>query len=664
MAMFNRENTLMSGQSLIPYKSFLAENGRSASCGKRWRNRKRSETINIAGRLHVSPEETSIVYPTRRSFNNGHEKNNLVDVKEPSENGMREFPTYDLVTAAASFPAIAQAITNTSGDPVVALDIETCGGNALNPFRGDIRLLSLGTGQGTRWLIDLKATGYDLGPLKPALESALLVGHNIKFDLRWLRHKCGLKATRVFCTMTASRLLAAGRKESKDDLTTVVDRHLGLTLPQDCSRSDWGKAQLTKEQYDYAVSDISHLADLKTVLDRKLTEAKLGEVASLEMALILVVVEMEHAGFPVDTGKLHRLEAECSRQTAAALTQLAKDFSNPKLNPNSALQLKAGFRKIGLEIDGTSAKALADVDHPTVKTLLEHRQASEQLKWVKCLIKFTGEDGRIHGSFNPTGADTGRFTSSNPSMQNIIRGEVRSCFVPSPGCKLVVADYSQIELRAVAAIASETRMQEAYRNGEDLHRKTASIILEKAPEQVTKEDRQLAKPVNFGLIYGLGAEGLVEYAKKDFGVVLSLEQAETFRNRFFTEYEGLAQWRQEARQSAQGDATETRTRLGRRRLLPEQTEVWERFTRLVNTPVQGSCADGLKLAMVELFKKLPAGARIISTVHDELIVETPEAEAEAVKQLVADTMTETMEVIFPEVPIEVEANVCATWGEK
>jgi DNA polymerase I-like protein with 3'-5' exonuclease and polymerase domains len=207
-------------------------------------------------------------------------------------------------------------------------------------------------------------------------------------------------------------------------------------------------------------------------------------------------------------------------------------------------------------------------------------------------------------------------------------------------------------------------MLEAYGNHEDLHRKTAAIILDKASADVSKEDRQLAKPVNFGLIYGQGAEGLVRYAKTNYHVTFSLEEANAYRNRFFAEYEGLAQWHQDARRLAEGEATETRTRLGRRQLLPDRTEYWKRFTRLVNTPVQGGSADGLKRAMVELSKKLPIEARIISTVHDELIVEAPEAEAEAVKQLVATTMTETMAGIFAEVPIEVEAKVCSNWGEK
>jgi DNA polymerase-1 len=615
-----------------------------------------------------SGEIGDVLYSTRGGNVNGEEKKDVGDVNKSCEDSIRNVPvlpgvpTYNLITDAAALPDIALAIA-TSGTPV-ALDIETYGEDALNPFHGDIRLLSLGTGPGTPWLLDLKAVGYDLGPLKPVLESVLLVGHNIKFDLRWLGHKCGLQAQRVFCAMTASRLLSAGRKDLKHDLTAVVDRYLERTLPQDCSRSDWGAAQLTTEQYQYAASDVIHLHRLKTVLDRELADAGLIETASLEMSLIRIVAGMETTGLPVDTAKLRKLQEDYKNQEATARATLLKEFGAAELNPNSVPQVKDAFQKLGVDVDSTSAETLVAVDHPAAKALLDFRGFTKQLELTQKLLDAVEADGRIHGSFNPTGTATGRFSSSKPNLQNISRGPVRSCLVATPGCKLVVADYSQIELRAVAAIAGETRMLEAYRNREDLHRKTASIILDKTPEAVTSNDRQLAKPVNFGLIYGQRAMGLVRYAKTTYGVTFSLEQAETFRERFFSEYEGLARWHQDAWELANGDAIETRTRLGRRRWLPERSRSWQRFTQLVNTPVQGGCADGLKLALVELADKLPANSRIISTVHDEIIIETPESDAANVKELVCATMIGKMAGIFPEAPIEVEAKICASWGEK
>lgn len=207
-------------------------------------------------------------------------------------------------------------------------------------------------------------------------------------------------------------------------------------------------------------------------------------------------------------------------------------------------------------------------------------------------------------------------------------------------------------------------MIKAYRAGADLHRLTASIVLGKPEDEVTKADRQTSKSANFGLIYGQSAPGLVRYAAASYGVHLDPDQAKEIRTAFFRTYGHLRQWHGESHQQAERGVTEVRTRLGRRRLIPETASEWERFTALVNTPVQGGCADGMKQAIVTLAERLPDTARLISTVHDEVIVEVPETEAEQVCGLVAATMKEAMEALFPEVPIEVEAGTCKHWGEK
>jgi DNA polymerase-1 len=169
---------------------------------------------------------------------------------------------------------------------------------------------------------------------------------------------------------------------------------------------------------------------------------------------------------------------------------------------------------------------------------------------------------------------------------------------------------------------------------------------------------------NFGLIYGQSAPGLVRYAAASYGVHLDPDEAREIRAAFFRTYGHLRQWHGESHQQAERGVTEVRTRLGRRRLIPETATEWERFTALVNTPVQGGCADGMKQAIVNLADRLPKDSRILSTVHDEVIVEAPEADAESVRELVAATLREAMEALFPEVPIEVEAGTCHHWGEK
>jgi DNA polymerase-1 len=262
------------------------------------------------------------------------------------------------------------------------------------------------------------------------------------------------------------------------------------------------------------------------------------------------------------------------------------------------------------------------------------------------------------------GTDTGRFSSRDPNLQNIERGPIRAAFAAPAGHALVVADYSQIELRVAAAIAQEPKMIEAYRNGIDLHRLTAALVLDKPQAEVTKDDRQLAKAVNFGLLYGQGARGLVSYAKASYGVDLTEERARVIRDRFFSAYPKLKAW-QDASYAASATATEIRTPTGRRQLLPAGDEArWPRFASSPNTPVQGGAADGIKRAIILIAQRLPPGCGLISTVHDELIALVPAAAAAQAKEIIEATMIEAMAALFPTVPVEVECAVCQNWGEK
>jgi len=575
------------------------------------------------------------------------------------EVGKVSVATPGLITNPTELAGIAAAIAGS--DTPVALDIETHGADTLNPYRGEIRLLTLAIPGRTPWLLDLKAIGYDLSPLKPVLESAMVVGHNLKFDLLWLRVKCDLRIPYVFCTMTAARLLHAGTNQ-KSDLGAVVERYLDINLAKDQGRSDWGLDPLTPAQIQYASDDVAHLHQLKAVLETELDDARLNDIARLEMALLPVVVDMEATGYAVDRSRLETMLAEAEHSASSAKATTLTLFNKPGLNLNSTKQLIPALTDLGIEVESTNAETLAAIDHPAVKSLVCYREATKRAQMLRKLLDAIEMDGRIHARFNPMGTATGRFSSSSPNLQNVGRGQPRSCFIAQPSFKLVVVDYSQIELRAAAALAEEPRMLAAYKQGDDLHLQTAALVLGR---EATKADRQLAKAVNFGLLYGQGTDGLARYARQSYGVELTSEQAADIRRNFFDSYEGLGRWHQTAWDEAAGDALESRTRLGRRRLLEDAgNSKWKRFTTLINTPVQGGCADGMKLAMVKLASLLPEGARLVSCVHDELIVEAPEASAEAVKQLVIKTMVSEMQTTFPEVPIEVEANVCSDWGGK
>ena len=580
--------------------------------------------------------------------------------------GVRTCPKLELrlVSDASALPGIATAVREGG---CVAIDLETYGQrkrDGLDPWKGDIRLLSLVVLGQEPWIVDLRAVGYDLGELKCALEAVEITAHNAKFDLLWLRVKCGLRATKVCCTLTAARLLAAGTKPG-NNLDQCLERYCGIASAADHSLSDWGSMLLTDDQFAYAARDVAHLHELAVAQREQADEAGLSDVLKLELQLLPVMVEMEAAGIAVDSERLSLLRNQAQANAHGLAAKLRELFQEPRLNPASTKQLLAALQSRGIAITNTDEESLkAADDGASIPALLAYRAAEKQAQQAETLLDAVRSDGRIHGRFDPTGTATGRFSSKEPNLQNIGRGELRSCFVAAPGHKLIVADYSQIELRAAAAIAGETKMIEAYRNGVDLHKQTAAAVLGKTLDAVTKEDRQLSKAVNFGLLYGQSAPGLVRYAASGYGVKLESEQAESIRKAFFRTYGALRQWHGESHNKADAGAREVRTVLGRRRILPPEASEWERFTALVNTPVQGGCADGMKQAIVRLHHELPREARLISTVHDELIIEAPEAMAEQVRVLVQNTMIEAMAALFPQVPIEVEAGVCEHWGQK
>ena len=266
------------------------------------------------------------------------------------------------------------------------------------------------------------------------------------------------------------------------------------------------------------------------------------------------------------------------------------------------------------------------------------------------------------------GAGTGRFSSKEPNLQNVTRGPLRSCFIPSgPDRRLIVADYSQIELRAAALIANDPVMIKAFREGVDLHKQIAAINLNKNFEDVIKEERdKVGKPSNFGFLYGQSAEGLVPYAKAQWDSDLTLEEAARFRENFFETYPDIRRWHDECREKANNlSITSARTVFGRL-LLPDNETWWRRFNMFTNYVVQGSCADLIKAAMLKVSSVLPQDVRLIATVHDELVFDAPADMANHYCSVIRQAMTDAfIEMFGPEIARGVvEVKVCATWADK
>ena len=345
--------------------------------------------------------------------------------------------------------------------------------------------------------------------------------------------------------------------------------------------------------------------------------------------------------------------------TIGSTQQLAEVlFSRLGLEP-----LRKG--KTGYSTDARVLRALRDA-HPIVPAVEEWRELTKLLNTYLDPLpqRIDPATGRVHTTFSQTVASTGRLSSTNPNLQNIpirteLGAEIRACFVAEEGARLVVADYSQIELRLMASFSQEPALIEAYHRGEDVHRVTAAAVAGIPVEEVTRQQRDRAKATNFGIMYGLSAFGLSEQ------VDIPQDEARAFIEAYFAKYPSVKEFRERVIAQATQDGYVT-TLYGRRRAVPElrssrynERSLGERLA--VNTILQGTAADIIKMAMVRMDRELEErrlAARLVLQVHDELVVEAPEAEVEAVKPLMRAAMCEVCDI---DPPMEVEIGSGADW---
>ena len=518
--------------------------------------------------------------------------------------------------------------------PTLAVDIETYAeirtgkngkilrsGEALNPQKGEIRLLSIADPAGGITLRDLRGTL--LSPEeRETLEARELIIHNAGFELRFLGAKLGTFPQRVFCTRTAAWLLSP-RKERIHDLGSVLARHLRVEITKGLGASDWGGMVLTEDQVAYAANDVRFLHRLKDQLLKELEAMKLGAVFEMESRLLPIIAGMETFGFAVDAAAMRRLKETADRNAGVLAASLRKDFTAEGLNPGSPQELVEAFKKAGIALADTAEETLCGLEDPRAKAILRWRAENKLSTNVKALLA-AEHQGRIYARFDPLGTVTGRFSSQHPNLQNVTRGPLRSCFIPSaPDRRLIVADYSQIELRVAALIAKEATMIGAFKTNTDLHKITAAAVLRKPVEEVTKEDRQMAKAVSFGFLYGQSAKGFVAYARATYGLNLSIGEAERFRENFFSTYPALRTWHTTCKRKAANAGNDSARTVFGRLLLAKKDEDWGRFNLFTEYVVSGSCADLIKMAMVKIAAVIPAGVHLVATVHDELVFDAP-----------------------------------------
>jgi len=449
-------------------------------------------------------------------------------------------------------------------------------------------------------------------------------------------------------------------------LKDVVRRELALELDKNPQKADWG-GQLTDEMLAYAATDTKVLLPLAEALTLKAKEAKLELAAEIECRALPAIAWMANAGLPFDrkgwTEHLKGLEKE-KRLLMKKLDELVPETPDGKArNWNSHLQVREVFGLAGVELPNIQEKTLLRINHPLAKNLLKYKKVSTMLSnYGPKLLEFVSKGDRIYADWHQVGAETGRMSCSKPALQQLTP-EVKRYVRAPEGRVLIKTDYSQIELRIAAKVSGDKRMLEAYQKGEDIHLLTAKSL---ASVGVGKEDRKLAKAVNFGLLYGQGAKGFKEFARDKYGTDITLEEAALYKRQFFGTYPGLAAWHERERLRMKHGETETRTLTGRRRTGRM------RFTEWVNAPVQGTGADGLKLALALLWERREEcpGAVPVACVHDEILVECDEDETNKVEAWLEKAMIDGMEEVLngpgvggPRVPVEVETQIGKTWAE-
>ena len=423
--------------------------------------------------------------------------------------------------------------------------------------------------------------------------------------------------------------------------------------------------------------DAGRLADLFSKMKTEITAC--GEDSlynEIEFPLAQVLADMTRTGVLVDKDGIEQFGVKLRTELEQVLTRIHMETGSASFNPNSPKQLgEMLFDTMGLPHGkktqrgwSTDAETLESLrDYPLVEDILQYR-AYQKLNstYVEGLLKVIGEDGRIHSTFNQTEARTGRLSSDNPNLQNIpirteLGSQLRAYFVARPGCVLVDADYSQIELRILAHVTGDEHMQQAFLTGEDIHRSTAAKIYGLPLEQVTPRLRSSAKAINFGIMYGKGAYSL----SKDIGV--SVKEADAFLKNYLATFPKVSGYMDKTISDAR-NCGYVSTLFGRRRSLPELASnnhniraSGERMAR--NTPIQGTAADVIKLAMVRVWRRLrdeKMESRLILTVHDELIVEAPEAEAAKAAAILQEEMEGCVNYA---VPLSTEVHQGKNWLE-
>ena len=560
-------------------------------------------------------------------------------------------------------------------EPVLGFDTET---TELDPYKGELRLVQLSSRKNTI-VVDLRSfkDSAELAPLANLLAADIprKVAHNAKFDAKWVRHHLGIEVGGIFDTYLASQLIAAGDSDRRHGLADVAQFFLGTEMDKTEQLSDWSADELSTSQIEYAARDAAIMPGLYEKLLERLENDQLVRVAELENQCVMPIAEMELSGVYLDE-KLWRRQLDRVRVDQAKVADELQDmlsagvaqaslFGRAEINLDSQVQVSEALVGLGVPVpDTTRAWVLQPLanDYPVVAKLLEYRGVAKSLSsFGENILEFIEpQTGRVHADFRQIGAPTGRFSCSNPNLQQIPHEpEYRQCFRAAEGKKLVIADYSQIELRILADFSEDRRFIDAFVSGEDFHTATAAQVFAVGSDEITPEQRSFAKRLNFGMVYGIGASRLAMMTG------LTQTEAENMMRRYFGTFSGLDAYLRESGRRVISTRT-ARTAAGRLLRLRfdenDRQQIASAKRYGVNMPIQGTSADILKRALRLLHDDIRGtSARLVNIVHDEIVVEADAGEAEEIATKVTSAMSKAGGEFVSKVPIKVDAHIADAW---
>ncbi len=605
-------------------------------------------------------------------------------------------PKYEYIT---DNDAAVKALEKLRNKPIIAIDVEA---NSLEPYTGTLLLVQISDDE-ISYLFDARKVKFkEIQLYKEIMENKKVIKlfQNGKFDYKYLKIHTGVSVNNIFDTLLAEGVLTAG-KNLRLGMKEIVERYFGAGVIDKTLQMSFANmspnAKFTKDQLRYAGTDTLILFPIFELQYKLLQKEGLLNIAKLEFAVTTVVAEMELRGIFLDKEKwkgiIRNLEHKRNEIAINFQEAVRTYYSSSKLdlfgnyadaiNINSQVQLMDLFNnrlKLNMPSTGTNI-LLTYSSNPVVNLLSEYRKYEKLISSFgeSVLEKINKKTKRIHPEFQQMRTATGRFACANPNIQQIPRNSeeapFRECFNPAPGYKLVVSDYSSFEMRILADLSGDEKMITALKDGLDIHSYTAALMFDKEYTQDFKklypELRQMAKPIGFGLMYGMGPVGLIGRIKQETGKEISVEESEDLINRYFKSYPSVKEFLDKMAKDAVRNGWSS-TPAGRKRWYdkPERTD--PEFRRKIssierqakNHPIQGTNADAIKYALVFVQEKMQRegiDGGIVSTVHDEIVCEVREDQADDFARVLSSEMVRAGEMFLSKVPIKSDPFVGDVW---